>query len=137
MALECQNLSGVESAHMKSVDRVEFITHKGKQVLLIDFTDCTPEEVKSVTDEAEQIITAQPRNSVLAVADFSGAQFNRDAVTRVKVVTTHDRPFVKRAAWVHAQNLPKVFYDSIKRFSQREFPTFKTREEALEFVVKD
>ncbi len=122
---------------MKSADRVGFIAHKGKQILIVDFTNCTPEEVPSVADEARRIITAQPQNSVLALADFTGAQFSRDAVTRIKEVTTYDRPYVKRAAWVHTESLPKVFYDAIKAFSQREFPTFGTREHALEFLVAD
>jgi len=119
---------------MKSVG---FIPHKGKQILLIDFTNCTPEEVKSVSDEARRVITAQPPNSVLVLADFTGAQFSRDAVTRIKEVTTYDRPYVRRAAWVHSESLPKVFYDAIKAFSQREFPIFETCEEALEFLVED
>jgi hypothetical protein len=122
---------------MKCEDRVGFITHEGKQVLLIDFTNCTPEEVTSVSDEARRIITAQAEHSVLVLADFAGAQFSRDGVTRIKEVTTYDRPFVKRAAWVHTGSLPKVFYDAIQMFSQREFPTFETREEALEFLVKE
>jgi len=122
---------------MKSADRVGFITHKGKQILLVDFTNCAPEEVKSVADEARRIITAQPQQSVLVLADFTGAQFSRDAATRIKEVTTYDRPYVKRAAWVHTETLPKVFYDAIKAFSQREFPTFQTREQALEFLVED
>ena len=28
-----------------------------------------------------------------------------------------------------------VFYEAFKRFSKREFPTFKTREEALDWLV--
>jgi len=122
---------------VKSADHVGFITHKGKQILLVDFTNCTPEEVKSVADKARRIITAQPPNSVLVLADFTGAQFSRDAVTRIKEVTTYDRPYVKRAAWVHTEGLPKVFYDAIKAFSQREFPIFETCEQALEFLVED
>jgi hypothetical protein len=122
---------------MESTDRVGFIVHKGKQVLVFDFTNCTPEEVKSVTDEVVRIVTAQPENSVLVLADFAGAQFSKDAVTRIKEVTTYDRPYVKRAAWVHAGSLPKVFYEAIKTFSQREFPTFETREQALDFLVQD
>ena len=82
---------------MKSAGHVGFISHKGKQVLLLDFSNCTPEEVKSVSDEARRIITAQPQNSVLVLADFTGAQFSPDAVTRIKEVTTYDRPYVKRA----------------------------------------
>lgn len=119
------------------MDRIQFITYKDRQVLLLDFTHCTPEEVKTLTDNIEQVITAQPRNSVLVVADFSGTQFTRDTIAQLKVVTTRDRPFVKRAAWVHTETLPKVFYEAIQNFSQREFPTFKTRDEALEFVVRD
>jgi len=122
---------------MKSAGHVGFISHKGKQVLLVDFTTCTPEEVKSVADKAQQIITAQPQNSVLVLADLTGAQFSRDAVTRIKEVATYDRPYVKRAAWVHTETMPKVFYDGIKAFSQREFPIFETCEQALEFLVED
>ena len=122
---------------MKSGNRAGFITYEGKQVLVVDFSDCTPEEVTILSEEAERIITSQPPNSVLVLADFEGAQFSRDAVTRIKEVTTHDRPFVKRAAWVHTGSLPKVLYDAIRTFSQREFPTVETREEALEFLVKD
>ena len=90
-----------------------------------------------VSDEARHIITAEPENSVLVLADFAGTQFSPDAATRIKEVTTYDRPFVKRAARVHTGSLPKVFYDAIQMFSQREFPTFETREEALEFLVKE
>jgi len=52
-------------------------------------------------------------------------------------VTTYGRPYVRRAAWVHTESLPKVFYDAIKAFSQREFPTFETREQVLEFLVEE
>jgi hypothetical protein len=118
-------------------NRAEFITHEGKQVLVLDYTNCTPEEVALLAGEAERIITSQPHNSVLVLSDFEGAQFNRDAATRIKEVATHDRPFVKRVAWVHTGNLPKVLYDAVRTFSQREFPTFETREKALEFLVKE
>ena len=122
---------------MESADRVSFIPHSGKQILIADFTECTPDEVKAVTDQVRRVVTAQLENSVLLMADFAGAQFSKDAVTRIKEATTYDRPYVKRAAWAHTGSLPKVFYEAIKTFSQREFPTFETREEALDFLVQD
>jgi hypothetical protein len=128
----CDRRYAMESAH-----RVSFIVHKGKQVLVVDLTNCTPDEVTAVTDEVVRIVTAQPEHSVLLMADFAGAQFSRDAVTRLKEVTTYDRPYVRRAAWVHTGTLPKVFYEAIKAFSQREFPTFETREQALDFLLED
>jgi hypothetical protein len=48
-----------------------------------------------------------------------------------------DRPYVKRAAFVGAQSLPKVFYEALKTFSQREFRKFKTREEAMDWLVRE
>jgi hypothetical protein len=59
------------------------------------------------------------------------------SVGRAKEVAVFDRPFVKRAALVGAESLPKVFYEAVKTFSRREFPRFKTREEALDWLVKE
>ena len=46
-----------------------------------------------------------------------------------------DRPYLKRSAWVGTESLPKIFYEHMKSFSQRELPSFKTREEALDWLV--
>ncbi|HYA23245.1 MAG TPA: hypothetical protein VEF05_03740, partial [Terriglobales bacterium] len=75
--------------------------------------------------------------SVLALTDFTGAEVDKKVVTRIKEVATMDRPYVKRAAWVGTESMPHVFYENIKSFSQREFPTFKTREEALDWLVAE
>lgn len=77
---------------MKSPARVRFIVHNGKPIPVVDVTNLTPEEGKSVGDEAPTAHPPQPQNSVLALADFRGAQFNGDTVTRVKKVTTHNLP---------------------------------------------
>jgi hypothetical protein len=44
---------------------------------------------------------------------------------------------VKRAAFVGAESLPNAFYEGLKTFSRREFPRFKTREEAMDWVVRE
>ena len=119
------------------MDRVRFITHQGKQILFIDVTNCAAEEVIELLTEVQRIVTAQPRNSVLTLSDFTGAAFSRAAVTRMKEVAVFDRPYVKRAAFVGAQSLPKVFYEALKTFSQREFLKFKTREAAMDWLVRE
>lgn len=117
------------------MDRIRFLTHRGQRVLLLDFTDCSPAEVAALADHVPEIMTQEPEGSVLALADFGGAEFTRDAVEHIKIATAIDRPHVKRAAWVCAENLPKTLYDSIRSFSAREFPMFNTREEALDYLV--
>ena len=38
---------------------------------------------------------------------------------------------------VGAESLPEVFYKALKTFARREFPRFKTREEALDWLVRE
>jgi hypothetical protein len=119
------------------MDRVRFITHQGKRVLLVDLTNCSANDVMKVMAEVQRIVTAQPRESTLTLGDLTGAQFSRNVITRMKEVAVFDRPYVKRSAIVGAEGLPKVFYEALRTFSRREFPRFKTREEALDWLVKE
>jgi len=116
-------------------DRIRFITHRGKQILLVDVSHCKASEVEKIATLVPSYVTAEPKGSVLLLGDFTGAEFDRDAITTLKKATVFDRPHLKRSAWVGTESLPKVFYENIKSFSQRELPTFKTREEALEWLV--
>jgi hypothetical protein len=119
------------------MDRVRFITHQGRQILFIDETNCGAEEVIELLTEVQRVVTAQPRMSVLTLSDLTGAQFSRAAITRMKEVAVFDRPYVKRAAMVGAESLPKVFYEALKTFSRREFHRFKSREEAMDWLVRE
>ena len=118
-------------------DRIRFIEHQGKQILFVDLSNCSPAEVTKLTHLVPKFVTAQPKGSVLLLADFTGAEFDRDAVTAMKEGTVFDRPHIKKSAWFGTENLAKVFYDHIKVFSQRDLPIFKTREEALDWLVTE
>jgi len=118
-------------------DRIRLITHQGKAILLVDMSHCSAAEVLKISRLVPRFVMPEPRGSVLLLADFTGAEFDREAVTSMKESTVFDRPHIKKSAWVGTENLPRIFYEHIKTFSQRELPTFKTREEALDWLVKD
>lgn len=115
--------------------RVRFLDHKGKKIFLVDCSNCSAEELEKVVPVALPLLMAEPRESVLLLVDFSGTQFDRRVIERLKPVLVMDRPHLKRSAWVGAENLPKVFHEHLKSFSQRDLPIFKTREEALDWLV--
>jgi hypothetical protein len=116
-------------------DRIRIIEHKGKQILLVDLSHCTPTEVAKLALLVPSYVTTEPLGSVLLLADFTGAEFDRIAIDRMKESTVFDRPHLKRSAWVGIERLPKVFYEHIKNFSQRDLPAFETREKAMEWLV--
>lgn len=115
--------------------RVRFLEHKGKQILLCDFSHCPADKIPAVVDEIKGEVAQHPPNSLLTLADFTGAEIDKAVATRMKEALAMDRPYVKRSAWVGTESLPKVFYDNFKHFSRREFPTFATREEAMDWLV--
>lgn len=122
---------------MDDGDRIRFITHQGKQVLLVDCSHCDAAELEKIAHLVPAWVTAQPKGSVLLLGDFTGAQVDRSVITPLKESLVFDRPHVKRSAWVGTESIPKVFYENMKSFSQRDLPAFKTREEALDWLVKE
>ena len=118
-------------------ERIRFITHKGEQVLLVDVSNCISTDMIKLARMVPNYLAAEPRGSVLLLADFTGSKFDKAAVESLKQATVYDRPHLKRSAWVGTEALPKIFYENIKSFSQRDLPTFKTREEALEWLVAE
>lgn len=118
-------------------ERIRFVEHRGKRILLADLSHCTPREVEKLALLVPSYVTSEPRSSVLLLADFTGAEFDRIAIERLKESAVFDRPHVKRSAWVGIEKLPPVFLEHIKNFSQRDLPTFKTREEAMDWLVAD
>ena len=118
-------------------NRIRFISHEGKKILLADATNLSAEELVQLSPLALSRITAEPRGSVLLLADFSGSKVDKKSLEALKPALVLDRPYLKRSAWVGTENLPKVFYEHLKSFSQRELPLFKTREEALDWLVQD
>jgi hypothetical protein len=118
-------------------ERLRFIQHQGKTILLIDASHANKQDLLILLPRIKALVTDQPRDSVLALADFTGSTIDKDVATRIKEVLVFDRPYVKRAAWVGTENLPTIFYENFKTFSRRDLPLFKTQAEALDWLVAD
>lgn len=118
-------------------DRISFITHRGKAIMVIDFSHREAKEILLLLEEIQHAVARHEKGSLLTLADLTGAHVDKAVATRMKEVLVRDRPFVKRSAWVGVESVPKVYYDNIKTFSQRDFPPFKTREEAMDWLVAD
>jgi hypothetical protein len=118
-------------------ERLRFIKHKGHAIYLIDLTHCTEKELLVQLELIRADIARHAPGSLLVLTDFTGAEVDKKVATRIKEVLVLDKPYVKRSAWVGTESLPQVFYEHFKNFSQRDLPVFKTREEALEWLVRE
>jgi hypothetical protein len=119
----------------ENVERLRYLEHHGKRILLADVSACNEEQLAECIRAVPQYVTKQPEHSVLLLGDFTGTHFTKETIEQLKIATVFDRPHVARAAWVLSDNLHKVLLDSIRNFSAREIAVFATREEALDYLA--
>lgn len=118
------------------MERIQFVVHQDKKILVEDFTNIKPGiEFTDNLKKAQDIIASQPPKSVLAVFDATGASFNVDMLTSMKEFTKVNTPYVKAAAVVGITGLLEVALSTISKFSGREFVSFKTRTEAVDWLL--
>jgi hypothetical protein len=121
----------------QAAGRVQFITHKGKRVLSIDYSHSDVEMMRAVAEEGHRVITLQPPNSVLTLNDVTGAAFDQQSVEVLKSRVTANAPYVKRAAVIGISGLQRLIYEAVKFFAKRTIPLFSTREEALDYLTEN
>ena len=130
-------MSSDDTVSSVNEDRLRFVKHKGQAIFIIDFSHCSEKEILLLLEQVRSIISRHERGTMLTLGDFTGAEVDRKVATRLKEVLTLDRPYVKRSAFVGAESMPHVFYENVKSFSQRDIPAFKTREEAMDWLVEE
>jgi len=118
-------------------DHIRFITHQGKQILLIDVSNCSTAQVEQIFRAVPELVTSRPRDSVLILSDFSGASIDQEGIRIMKETAVFDKLYVKKSAWTGTENLPRELAESLGTFSRRDFHVFETREEALEWLAKN
>ena len=118
-------------------ERLKYVKHKGHVIFVVDFRNCSAKELLLLLDMVRADIARHAPGSMLTLVEFAGAQIDKNVATRMKEVLALDRPYVKRSAWVGAESLPHVYVEHFKNFSRRDIPAFKTREEAMDWLVQD
>lgn len=133
--LRSLSLSTVDTSQAAS--RVQFITHKGKRVLSINYSHSDAEMMKAVAEEGHRVISLEPPNSVLTLNDVTGASFDQQSVEVLKSKVAANAPFVRRAAVVGISGLQRLIYEAVQMFTKRTIRVFSSREQALDYLAEN
>ena len=118
------------------MERIKFIEYKGKRILLEDFSKIEPgSEFTRAIKKAQATIAAEPAFSVLALFDASYSSINLEMVDQIKEFTKANTPYIKSVAAVGLEGLLQMALYAAEKYTGRVFNTFRTREEALEFLA--
>lgn len=119
------------------MDRLRLIEHRGKQVVLLDFTDASdPAQTVREIGEAKAWFAAQPPTRMLrTVSDVTNARYNAAVLEALKDLAAHNKPYVGAAAGVVKTAMHRVAMNVAAMFSGRKFQAFADRDAALDWVV--
>ena len=117
------------------MERVQFIQHKGKKILHLNFADCTTDEVLQVIEMSKAVIRTQSPRSVLTLTDVTDTAFNSAVSDAMKEFVIHNKPYVIAAGVVGVTGLKQIIYNAVMRFSGRKLTAFNTLAEAKDWLA--
>jgi hypothetical protein len=117
-------------------DRVRFLNHQEKEVLLLDFSNTDTEEVMKIIAHARDLIGTRPAQSLLTLTDVTNARFNEQVGQGMKEFALYNKPYVKAAAVVGITGLKRIIFGAVMVFTQRKLEPFDSREEALQWLTE-
>ncbi|HET6231708.1 MAG TPA: hypothetical protein VFE05_16660 [Longimicrobiaceae bacterium] len=119
------------------MDRTRFIEHRGKRILLMDYTGIrAPAEALEAIEASKGVVRLQPPKSLRVITDVTGSHYDSTVVAALKELASHNTPFVTASAVVGVTGLMRVVLSGIIMFSKRKIQTFDTREAAMEWLVQ-
>ncbi len=118
------------------MQRVQFIQHKGKQLLQLDFSSSKPDEVLAIMKEAKGVIAAQPPASIRIITDVTDAGFNSAVSDAMKEFVTHNKPYVTASAVVGITGLKQIIFNAVLKFSGRNLVAFDTLAKAKDWLAE-
>ncbi len=120
------------------MERTRLMDYEGRRVVLLDFTGLTVEaEALAEIEKARQFFARQPPDrSLLTVTDGTGSTYTPRVVDALKQLAAHNKPFVRLGAAVSDSRLHRVVIAAVAVFTGRHLPVFATRQDALQWLVK-
>jgi hypothetical protein len=115
----------------------EFITHKGKTILYLDFTNMKDKaEIIRLEEDGAAYIRKQPLNSVLTLTNMENMFFNSELKKWFEEKVKGNAPYVKAGAVIGMTGLISIMYNAFVSVTGRNIRSFKSKQEAMDFLAE-
>lgn len=120
--------------------RLQWTEHKGKKILFIDVANLTHDHdtLKRELNSLIILLGAEPKKSVLAVADLRNTNLNNSALLALMSHAPLAAPYFRKSALVIESNRARrIILDSLGQFVGHLPKRFETLDEAKEWLVSE
>ena len=116
-------------------ERVRFIRHKSAEILWIDWTDASADEILAAIAAAKRLIALRPPKSVRTLTTVSGARMERRVTDALKEYVAHNKPYVVAGAVVGLNDLKTVVFNFVNRATGRSLRAMDSVDVAKEWLA--
>jgi hypothetical protein len=115
-----------------------FVDHRGRQIVLMDFSRLPSIEESLVhIEEARKFVASQPKvMNLRVVVDVTDSPFDNSVIEALQRLADHDRPWVLVSATVGLSPIRAITNRLIAMKSHRKFGRFKDLGRALDWVAQ-
>lgn len=117
-------------------ERVRFVQHRGKRILLIDFSHLErTDDILEVVRAAREVVAKQPPASLRTLSNVYRARYSPPVMDAIKELAVHNRPYVTAAAVVGMEGLHRILFRAVLMFSRRNMESFDTVDAARDWLA--
>jgi hypothetical protein len=124
-------------AHAVAAQRIRFVAHEGRRILMVDFSHAELEMVRAVAAECLHVMAQEPKQSVLSLVDTEAIPFSTEALRVGAELTDRVQPYALRTAVVGVTGFRTFMLQTIANAARRPIKLFNERLSALEWLIKD
>jgi hypothetical protein len=125
------------------MNRVQWISHKGRRILLVDTRSISRDEQLAAAEDYSKLLGPEPDGSALVLVLAGTFDFHADMVAKVKAHLLQNQPKVRRSALVGVGGILKIAFESffaMARFlgmtmNEDRGKHFDNEEEAKDWLV--
>lgn len=119
------------------MERTRFIEHRGRRILLQDFTNVTDAaEALAAIEAAIEFVDRLPADrSLLVLTETHGSHYDSEVLAALKRLAAHHTPYVKASAVVTSSRLHRIAVMMVSMFTGRSIEAFPDAEVAKDWLV--
>jgi hypothetical protein len=116
-------------------ERVSFIRHRTVEILMIDWSGASAEEILVAIDTARKQIATRPEKSVRTLTNVTNARADRRVTEALKDYVAHNKPYVLAGAVVGLNDLKTVVFNFVNRATGRSLRAMDSVDQAKEWLA--
>ena len=119
------------------MERVSFVKHKNKEILLVDISD-----IRNVNESIEtlqngtKLVKTQPPKSVLLLTNVSDTHYDPIGADAIKLYSKENTPFIKASAVVGVTGIKRLIFNTIVKMTGRDIKQFDEVEAAKDWLIE-